>query len=73
MYDKKVHIAATTMAQKMRNDLSSMGIPFFAIHSSLIVDSTAGEEGRISKKELFALQQKMIEHLEDIFGPEEPS
>lgn len=62
------------MQEAIMTDLISLGIPFFGTRQDLLLDpeTTIDEidtryEGKISILQLKNLQQRMIEHLEDLF------
>ena len=79
-YDRKVHTACTEMVRSIASELSALGVPFFAIQSSLIGNDSEGEcNDRIdlgsnkpasgtplTPKTLRGLQKRMLEHLEDL-------
>lgn len=73
----KVHNAATQMTEAMMGDLVAMGIPFFATKPSLVADSpddgsqiavSISEGPTVTKGQLRKLQQKMLHHLEEVYG-----
>ena len=79
-YDSKVYTACTEMVRSITSELSALGVPFFAIQNSLIVDDSEGEDNDhinlestkpasatpLTPKTLRGLQKRMLELLEDL-------
>ncbi|KAL2855058.1 hypothetical protein BJX68DRAFT_231379 [Aspergillus pseudodeflectus] len=80
-YDGKVYKASKDMANAMTLELKTLHVPFFCIKQSLVVgviadlkgdlgqghaSITGDSQGRISVDELSALQQRMMELLQDL-------
>jgi hypothetical protein len=60
--------------------LKSLGVPFFGVRPDLVLpddDESADDvgsppsdgSGKISKKQLLALQRRMLDYLTDLYGP----
>jgi Protein of unknown function (DUF2458) len=58
------------MVTFMSGELRNLGIPFFGIPASLIVDGGNVEEGQITAAQLRKFQSKMIDYLQSMYGPE---
>jgi hypothetical protein len=69
--DLKIHKAMTKLATDIDRELRSMGIPFYAIkHELVVMDGNkdgSDQLGKIGKGELRALQQRMLQLLEELF------
>ncbi|KAL3451298.1 hypothetical protein BJX65DRAFT_304700 [Aspergillus insuetus] len=80
-YDGKVYKASKEMANAMTLELRALHVPFFCIKQSLVAGEitaqkgeqsqghasvTGNSQGRISVDELSALQQRMLELLQDL-------
>jgi hypothetical protein len=68
-FDSKVHNALLEMQLHMGQQFRLMGIPFFGLDSSVIVDSGGKDESRVSTVRLRELQRKMLDYLESMYGP----
>ncbi len=69
-YDGKIYTAQVDMNEHMSIELRNLGIPFFGMPSSLIVDGDAAPAGKLSSKQLRDLQFKMLDYLQVMFGPD---
>ena len=66
------------MYEGMSADFSAMGIPFFGVNPSLVVDKEEASidsvstdknvYGKVTKDQLLELQRRMVRHLEDLYG-----
>jgi hypothetical protein len=69
--DLKIHKAMTKLATDIDRELKSMGVPFYAIkHELVVMDENkdgSDELGKIGKGELRALQQRMLQLLDELF------
>jgi aspartate aminotransferase-like enzyme len=72
-HDAKVYKAAAELARSTEAELRRLGVPFFAIDESLVLNTTTTTateaekgEGKISKEELAVLKRRMLELLQDL-------
>lgn len=73
-YDAKVYKASTQMAEALILELRGLGIPFFSIKQSSILDrspeggqlSQSGNQPTVSRSDLSAFQRRMLELLQDL-------
>jgi hypothetical protein len=69
IYEAKVYKAQLDMYYHMEAQLRSLGVPFFGVPQNLIVETSEEQDGKITRQALRTLQLKMIEYLEDMYGP----
>ena len=69
-YDSKVHNALLLMQRHMGQQLSDLGVPFFGVEPSLVVDRSDENGPRVSRVKLGELQRKMLDYLESMYGPQ---
>ncbi|KAF1959816.1 hypothetical protein CC80DRAFT_533152 [Byssothecium circinans] len=74
-YDLKVYRACRLMVDSQSANLKGLGVPFFGTKQELILadgaspeDDEAGQDKKVTKKQLLELQRKMLNHLEDLYG-----
>lgn len=82
-YYQKVYRASRQMTESHTKQLAQLGVPFFGLRSDLlrpdddddsslleVADAAPTEEsdGTITKKQLLALQRKMLNHLVELYG-----
>ncbi|KAF2473507.1 uncharacterized protein BDR25DRAFT_302372 [Lindgomyces ingoldianus] len=68
-YDRKVYRAYQAMVTHHSSELKQLGVPFFGVRPDLILpDGADPKPEMITKKELLALQRKMLKHLKDMYG-----
>jgi Protein of unknown function (DUF2458) len=69
-YDSKVHSALLEMQLHMGQQLARLGVPFFDLDPSLVVNPLDTKDGsRVSTERLRELQRKMLDYLESMYGP----
>jgi hypothetical protein len=72
-YDSKVYRACKAMTEAQTSSLKVLGVPFFGTKPHLILHeseepSLNGSEQKIAKSQLLELQQKMLNHLMELYG-----
>lgn len=76
-YDQKVYRACRQMVDSQTMALKGLGVPFFGTRADMMrsessegagVKTTDLENKKITKKELFELQRKMLNHLMELYG-----
>ncbi|TKA58229.1 hypothetical protein B0A49_10998 [Cryomyces minteri] len=78
-FHAKLHRAQLDMFNARSAELKALGVPFFGTRSQLIVrseeqnsrasadDSQMEHAGKITDQRLLELQERMIQHLEDLY------
>jgi hypothetical protein len=81
-YDAKVYRACKAMTESQTSSLKVLGVPFFGTRPHLVLFESeeptsaadakqqSGSQGeqRITKAQLLELQQKMLNHLMELYG-----
>ena len=78
-YDKKVYKASQDMAKAIKAELKALSVPFFDVHSDLILASSEplkesekksfSSSSKITEQQLLDLQQRILQYLEDMYKP----
>jgi hypothetical protein len=82
-YHQKVYRASRQMAESHAGELKRLGVPFFGARPDLLLPDSdeslsplndeeaiadEGIDGKITQKQLLALQRKMVNHLAELYG-----
>jgi hypothetical protein len=68
IYDRKIYKAQEVMEADFQCRLKTLGVPFFGVPANKIVKTDEeAVDGKITKKKLKELQEKMYQYLQDMY------